>query len=115
MIVYLPYRDLKAFGKESSPITQDLVASAWCIINDSFFTDIPLIFSPTISAIGCILVAASRSSNDLKKWMSEFNIDINSVLKVIQNLVEYYRVLSEYNDDAIKACIGKVEEHFGKT
>ena len=56
MIVHHPYRSLTTLQSIFS-LTQEESALAWSIINDTYMTDLPLLFPPHTIAIMAILLA----------------------------------------------------------
>ena len=55
LIVHHPYRTLLAL-QSTLDMTQDEVALAWSIINDSFLTDLGLLFAPHVIAVTAIFM-----------------------------------------------------------
>ncbi|KAL5606953.1 hypothetical protein BROUX41_003321 [Berkeleyomyces rouxiae] len=56
MIVHQPYRTLQALQADLT-LTQDDVALAWSLINDSYMTDLPLLVDPHIIALTAIMLS----------------------------------------------------------
>ena len=56
LIVHQPYRTLTAL-QDTFNLQQDEVSMAWCIINDHYMTDLPLLYPPHIIALTAILLA----------------------------------------------------------
>ena len=56
LIVHHPYRTLQEL-QNTLHMAQEDVSLAWSIINDSYLTDIPLIFPPHIVAVTAIFLA----------------------------------------------------------
>jgi len=73
-------------------IDQKLQEIAMSVVSDSLFTDCALLFPPFYIALGCLIVAASQTSKNLKKWILEMNIDYSIVYEVAQKMTEYYSI-----------------------
>ncbi|KAL2891977.1 RNA polymerase II holoenzyme cyclin-like subunit [Ceratocystis lukuohia] len=56
MIVHQPYRTLQALQGDLT-LTQEDVALAWSLINDSYMTDLPLLVDPHIIALTAIMLS----------------------------------------------------------
>ena len=70
-------------------IDQKLQEIAMSVVSDSLFTDCALLFPPFYIALGCLIVAASQTSKNLKKWILEMNIDYSIVIFLKISIIIY--------------------------
>ncbi|MEN2497624.1 MAG: hypothetical protein MHMPM18_001988 [Marteilia pararefringens] len=111
LIIFLPYRDLKLIVRDPQ-IGSYLEETSWCVINDSLYTDVSLLYSPFEIALGCLLVSASNTSEDLKQWFTEINVNFYAIFRVIQYLTKYFHLMSLYDEEDLKDCINLIEQSF---
>lgn len=55
------------------------IETTWSITNDSYCTDLSLLYPPYIIAIACIYLASFMSQIDLNDWFAELNVDMKDV------------------------------------
>ena len=67
LIVYHPYRPLMQFVSDLSDDT--LLPVAWRIINDTYRSDICLLYPPYLIALACLHMAAVMKKKDIKAWL----------------------------------------------
>ena len=53
---------------------------AWRIVNDSFRTDICLMYPPSLIALACLNIACAIQKKDAKQWFAELNVDMEKVI-----------------------------------
>jgi len=78
LVVYHPYRPLLQFLAE--PNLQDCLEPAWKFVNDSFRTDVHLLYKPHVIALACLFMAAFTTHNSyIRQWLADMNVDIRLV------------------------------------
>lgn len=94
LILYHPYRPLTQYIDDWSQ--KDLILPvAWHVINDTYRTDIPLLYPPHQIAIACLHMACVITQTDsTKQWFASLNIDFEKILEItrhVKNLYEMWR------------------------
>jgi len=89
LVVFHPYRPLSLFAKDAR-LPSELVESAWAVVNDMYFTNLPLAYAPHTLALGAIYTAAVVKQKDIDAWMSGLNVDMDKVYEVGLQLLEMY-------------------------
>ena len=62
LVIHHPYRTLTELQKPLG-LGQEDVSIAWCIINDHYLTDLPLLFPPHVIAVTAIFLAVTLKSS----------------------------------------------------
>ncbi|KAJ1897277.1 RNA polymerase II holoenzyme cyclin-like subunit [Kickxella alabastrina] len=102
LVVYHPYQvliDLNTHLKLAKPSLQ----AAWSIINDSFCTDMILVYPPHVIAIAAMFLSrvvdqGSLSETEALQWYADLNVDMTDVLQVVGELLAVYDVWSTYSE-----------------
>ncbi len=67
--------------------TGDFVADRTCLIrklvNDSYRTDVLLLYPPHIIALACIYLVAFQKDKDVSQWFSELNVEMKEVIRTV--------------------------------
>ncbi|EFA82991.1 cyclin [Heterostelium album PN500] len=87
LIIYHPYKSLPAYLQNCG---LDCLDSVWGIVNDSYKTDVSLLYPPYVIALGCIYLVAFIKKKDLKQWFSDLNVDMKEIWDVAKELLDYY-------------------------
>ena len=105
MIIHHPYRTLQNVADLVGLAPNDL-AVAWTIINDTYASDLPLLYPPHIIALTALYMASQlrpqvkTTSNafhsKLVEWYAVSGIDMDSVAEVTQEIISLYEVWKDY-------------------
>jgi cyclin C len=53
---------------------------SWRIVNDSYRTDVCLMFAPSLIALACLQMGATYCKKEIaKNWFAELNVDMEKV------------------------------------
>ncbi|KAG2442738.1 hypothetical protein HXX76_002820 [Chlamydomonas incerta] len=89
LIVFSPYRDLVTYLADSG-VETPCAQRAWGALNDSYRSDVNLLYPPHVVALGCLCLAAGSCSVDLAAWLSKLNVDLGQVAAVVTDLTSMY-------------------------
>jgi hypothetical protein len=78
LIVFSPYLSLTQL-LQSDPTLADLSQNAWAALNDSYRTDVALVYPPYLLAVAAVYLASVICSRDLQAWMEGLAVDMNHV------------------------------------
>jgi hypothetical protein len=78
LIVFSPYLSLTQL-LQSDPSLADLSQNAWAALNDSYRTDVALVYPPYLLAVASVYLASVICSRDLQAWMEGLAVDMNHV------------------------------------
>lgn len=97
LILYHPYRPLTQYVQDWQH--KDIILPiAWHIINDSFRTDIPLLYPPHQIAIACLHMACVvAKQDDYKNWFAELNTDFDKILEITRQLQDLYQLWRNFD------------------
>ena len=69
--------------------------TAWDICNDSYRTDVCLLYPPYIIALACISMAAIFADLDISLWFNKLNVNEVEIQSVRSELISLYRSQGE--------------------
>ena len=97
LILYHPYRPLTQYVQDWTD--KDVVLPvAWNVINDSYRTDIPLLYPPHQIAIACLHMACVITQKDTyKSWFAELNIDFDKILEITCHMMNLYELWRDFD------------------
>ncbi|SCU88617.1 LADA_0E11166g1_1 [Lachancea dasiensis] len=115
LVVHHPYRSMEqivqALHTEPYGLTlsADDLQNTWSLINDSYITDVHLIFPPHVIAMACFFVIVCLQKNQWSSYQETFNrfiaesqVDLAEVMNTIQDLIALYDCWDRYNEPWIK-------------
>ena len=89
LIVYHPYRPLFQYVQDMGQ--EDILLSlAWRIVNDTYRTDLCLLYPPFMIALACLHVACVVQQNDARQWFAELSVDMEKILEIIRVILKLY-------------------------
>ncbi|KAJ2741270.1 RNA polymerase II holoenzyme cyclin-like subunit [Coemansia sp. BCRC 34301] len=107
LVVYHPYQVLiEGFPSVSEQIKlpKASLQAAWSIINDSYPTDVALVFPPHVIAVAAMFLSrvvdqGGQSDAEAQQWFADMNVDITDVLQVVSELLSLYDIWNGYSED----------------
>lgn len=105
VVVHHPYRSLVQLGKTMGLMDLN---NAWAIINDSYITDVILLYPPHIIAIAavCITVCTTDTkAGDMSEFLANSNIRIEEVAEVCNILIGLHTSWTKYDENAVKNAV----------
>lgn len=81
---------------------------AWFIINDSYRTDVCLLYPPHLIALSAIYLTvvlnqesifAGDHQRDMKQWFADLNVDIHAIIEISQEILSIYDVWSGWKEE----------------
>jgi cyclin C len=121
MIIHHPYRTLQHVANHIGLAHTDLVV-AWTIINDTYASDLPLLYPPHIIALAAIYMAfftpsqlrtlakpaSSATDTKLVEWYAQSGVDMDAIAEVTQEIISLYQVWKDYKAKDCKLWLDKV-------
>lgn len=121
MIIHHPYRTLQHVAELVGLAQQDLVV-AWTIINDTYASDLPLLYPPHIIALAAMYMAfftpsqarthikpaSNTSHTKLVEWYAQSGVDMDAIAEVTQEIIGLYQVWKDYKAKDCKAWLDKI-------
>ncbi|KAJ2367719.1 RNA polymerase II holoenzyme cyclin-like subunit [Coemansia sp. RSA 2607] len=111
LVVYHPYQvliDLNEHIKLPKPSLQ----AAWSIINDSYCTDMILVYPPHVIAVASLFLSRVIDQGilgdlDAQQWFADLNVDITDILQVVNDMIELYHKWNSYSEDKMPELVQK--------
>ncbi|CAB4375691.1 unnamed protein product [Rhizophagus irregularis] len=122
MIVYHPYRSLMTLAQDLGTKNED-VQWAWYVINDSYRTDMCLLYPPHVVAAAALylrialrggaqygdysLTSTTSTANDnsvagvttrvkdIRLWFAQLNVDLEHISDIVQEIISLYKLWGE--------------------
>jgi len=121
MIIHHPYRTLQHVADLVGLAHTDLVV-AWTIINDTYASDLPLLYPPHIIALTAMYMAfftpsqlrtlskpaSSATEPRLVEWFAQSGVDMDAIAEVSQEIISLYQIWKEYKAKDCKLWLDKV-------
>ncbi len=114
LIIFHPYRPLMQYAADAN--LSDLLATAWPILNDSFRSDICLLYPPYVIAIACMFMAGTLHDRDMHEWIASLKIETQDVVDAVQVLTAMYNAGPapiRGADKQLAVINSKLQSHFG--
>lgn len=97
LVVFHPYRPLTQYiadlGQEDI-----LLPTAWKIVNDTYRSDICLLYPPYLVALACIHMAAVVQKKDVKAWFTELSVDMGKILEISTLILDLYKTWKRFEE-----------------
>lgn len=134
LIVHHPYRTLQDLGPQLQ-LTPEETSQSWSVINDSYLTDLPLLYPPHIIALTAIFlsvalkslqtsstaaaaVAAVTASGNLPagtgrttmfiEWYAKSGIDMEAIIDCTQEIISLYEIWDNFADKVCKEQLARM-------
>ncbi|KAK1888838.1 Cyclin-C [Dissostichus eleginoides] len=108
LIVYHPYRPLLQYVQDMGQEDM-LLPLAWRIVNDTYRTDLCLLYPPFMIALACLHVACVVQQKDARQWFAELSVDMDKILEIIRVILKLYDQWKNFDDrKEIAAVINKM-------
>jgi len=106
LVVFQPYRPLVQYCQDLGPGLEDqLLPVAWKFVNDSFRSDVCLLYPPFKVALACLHMASCLLGKDLRGWFSELSVDMDKVQEITKHLLYVYDLWKAYDEKKEVALI----------
>jgi cyclin C len=99
LIIYHPYRCLPEYLADAN--LNDCLDTAWKLVNDSYRTDVLLLYPPHIIALACIYLVAFQKDKDVSQWFSELNVEMKEIKEVCQEMIALFEIWNSDFEHAV--------------
>ncbi|KAF7254536.1 Cyclin-C [Varanus komodoensis] len=97
LIVYHPYRPLLQYVQDMGQEDM-LLPLAWRIVNDTYRTDLCLLYPPFMIALACLHVACVVQQKDARQWFAELSVDMEKILEIIRVILKLYEQWKNFDE-----------------
>ncbi|CAI9570176.1 unnamed protein product, partial [Staurois parvus] len=104
LIVYHPYRPLLQYVQDMGQEDM-LLPLAWRIVNDTYRTDLCLLYPPFMIALACLHVACVVQQKDARQWFAELSVDMEKILEIIRVILKLYEQWKNFDERKEMAAI----------
>ncbi|KAG2178671.1 hypothetical protein INT44_001824 [Umbelopsis vinacea] len=113
LIVWHPYRSLTHFATELG-IREAGLQYAWFIVNDSYRTDVCLLYPPHMIALAAIYITvvlkhadfapgSVGDKLDMRQWFADLNVDMAAIVEIVQDILGIYEIWGDWREDKVIA------------
>jgi len=100
LLVFHPYRSLQPYLADLG-MEKDCMDQVWSIVNDSYRTDVSLMYPPHIIALAAIFLAGTLLGKDVRPWFAELNVEMKDIWEVIKDILDAYDAWNEITTHSI--------------
>uniref|UniRef100_A0A8C7MRW6 Cyclin C n=1 Tax=Oncorhynchus kisutch TaxID=8019 RepID=A0A8C7MRW6_ONCKI len=104
LIVYHPYRPLLQYVQDMGQEDM-LLPLAWRVVNDTYRTDLCLLYPPFMIALACLHVACVVQQKDARQWFAELSVDMEKILEIIRVILKLYDQWKNFDDRKEMAAV----------
>lgn len=110
LVVYHPYRPLVRFLQDAG--LTDLVLDSWSLVNDTYKTDLVLMYPPHMIALSCIFLASILKERDTISWFEGLRIDLSVLKNICMVILDFYDNYQQVDplDDRVLLALSKVRQ-----
>ena len=83
---------------------------AWFIVNDSYRTDVSLLYPPHMIALAAIYITVVLNHadftpgsigdrTDMRQWFADLNVDMESIVEIAQDILSIYDVWNNWKEE----------------
>uniref|UniRef100_A0A671TBT2 Cyclin-C-like n=1 Tax=Sinocyclocheilus anshuiensis TaxID=1608454 RepID=A0A671TBT2_9TELE len=103
LIVYHPYRPLLQYVQDMGQ--EDMLLPLAWIVNDTYRTDLCLLYPPFMIALACLHVACVVQQKDARQWFAELSVDMDKILEIIRVILKLYDQWKNFDDRKEMAAV----------
>ncbi|KAH9274621.1 hypothetical protein BASA83_002805 [Batrachochytrium salamandrivorans] len=123
LIMFHPYRPLQQI-LEKLHLTKKYLQPAWYVINDTYKTDLMLIYPPHMIALAAIFISTSLPDSDttakinaekgdtttatqsiITSFFLDLSVDMQDILAISQHIFNFYGIWKNYSEEKIRAIL----------
>eukprot|EP00850_Spirogloea_muscicola_P005397 SM000024S07859 [mRNA] locus=s24:1065588:1068119:+ [translate_table: standard] len=108
LVVYHPYRPALQYLTDAGLV--DLVQVTLSLINDTYKTDLPLVYAPYLIAISCMYLACTFRNRDTRTWFEDLRIDMNHIYAIILEMLDFYEKYRVIDEERVNNALSKLPE-----
>ena len=110
LIVFHPYRPLVHFlsSFQSHDRYSDLVQHSWELVNDSYYSDVVMLYPPYVVAISCLYMAAHMLNLDYRAWIRQIATPQQLVADCTHQMLQHIDRREQMDKERVEA-IGATE------
>ncbi|ORX89158.1 cyclin C [Basidiobolus meristosporus CBS 931.73] len=112
LIIFHPYRSLSIYMADLK-LGRSCLQTAWFIVNDSYRTNLCLLYPPHMIALAAIYLMCSLypehvEKRDMRQWFADLQVEIEQIVEITQELITLYEFWSDFKEDKVPAIINKL-------
>ena len=112
LVVFHPYRCLINYVHDLNLNDNgEMLRVAWNAVNDSYRTDVSLLYPPHLIALTCIHIAGVSQSyeNKFVEWISDLNVSIPTIMEISDIILEMHEIYHTFDQKAeIEVLLKKI-------
>ncbi|CAK9250475.1 unnamed protein product [Sphagnum jensenii] len=97
LVLYHPYRPLLQYVQDWNN-KETILPTAWNVVNDSYRTDVCLLYAPHQIALACLHMACVITQRDYKQWFAELNTDLDKILEITRHILNLYDLWKNFDE-----------------
>jgi cyclin C len=106
LVIYHPYRPLIQLLQDGN--MTEMTVFTWSLVNDSYRTDLILMYPPFMIALACIYIASVLKEEDTRSWFEELRVDMNVIKNIAMEILDFYDNYRQIPEERISAAVSKL-------
>ncbi|KAJ7563754.1 hypothetical protein O6H91_03G124800 [Diphasiastrum complanatum] len=98
LVIYHPYR----------PLVQYFPTICRALVNDSYGTDLILMYPPYVIALACIYIGCILKEKDARTWFEELRVDMNVIKNIAMEILDFYDNYRQIPEERVHAAFIKL-------
>ncbi|CAM6098657.1 unnamed protein product [Calypogeia fissa] len=108
LVIYHPYRPLILLLADAG--LNDIIQTVWSIVNDSYRTDLILMYPPFMIALACIYIGSVIKDKETRAWFEELRVDMNVIKNISMEILDFYENYRTIPEDRLHAAMSKLPQ-----
>ncbi|KAJ7539413.1 hypothetical protein O6H91_11G091400 [Diphasiastrum complanatum] len=106
LVIYHPYRPLVQLLQDAG--LTELIQTTWALVNDSYGTDLILMYPPYVIALACIYIGCILKEKDARTWFEELRVDMNVIKNIAMEILDFYDNYRQIPEERVHAAFIKL-------
>lgn len=113
LMINHPYNNLYRYLNEID-LEKNTYYSVWTVINDMYFSAIPIIYCPDMMILSGIYIIGSYIERDFTSYLNKYNVKMNDIYKITSLLLEVYNRNSKLKQNVLENVLKDLEKMMNK-
>uniref|UniRef100_H2YLX5 Cyclin-C n=1 Tax=Ciona savignyi TaxID=51511 RepID=H2YLX5_CIOSA len=99
LVIYHPYRPLVQYVNDLG-LADNLLPIAWRIVNDSYRTDVNLLYPPFQIALACLHMACVVQNQEAVtyQWFADLNVEMDKIIEITNTILKLYDLWKGFDE-----------------
>lgn len=109
-----PYNSLYRYLNEID-LEKSTYYSIWTVINDMYYTPIPLLYCPDLMTLSGIYIIGSYIERDFTSYLNKHKVNMDDIRKITSLLLELYNRNNKLKQNILENLLKDLEKRMSKS